>query len=216
MPNIILVEDHQIVRQGLKALLDAEDNFIVVGEASDGLQAITLVKAHQPDIVITDLNIPGLNGLDLVRAVKADFPHIKTIILSMHSSEEYVRPAFANGASAYILKDSCVNDLVYAIHQVMSGNRYLSPQLTERAINSYLQMGQESTPDLYESLSQREREVFQLSAEGLSYQEIAERLVISPRTAETHRGNAMRKLGLNTTADLIRYALRRGLISVDG
>jgi two-component system response regulator NreC len=215
MTRIVLVDDHQIVRQGLKALLEAAPDFTVVGEAADGLQAIELVKQTEPDVLVVDVNIPGLNGIDVVRAVKTDYPHMKVIVLSMHSSEDYVLPAFANGASGYVLKDSCVDDLVYAIRQAFTGNRYLSPQLAERAIESYLHMGNGASLDPYETLSQREREVLQLSAEGNNYGEIAERLVISPRTAETHRANAMRKLGLTTVADLVRYAIRRGLISVD-
>ena len=133
----------------------------------------------------------------------------------MHSSEDYVLPAFAHGASGYVLKDSCVDDLVHAIHQAFMGHRYLSPQLAERAIDTYLHTGRNPASDLYETLSQREREVLQLSAEGYSYGEIAERLVISPRTVETHRTNVMRKLGLTTVPDMVRYAIRRGLISVE-
>jgi DNA-binding NarL/FixJ family response regulator len=133
----------------------------------------------------------------------------------MHSSEDHVLPAFANGASGYVLKDSCVEDLVHAIHQSFLGHRYLSPQLAERAIDTYLHTGRNASSDLYETLSQREREVLQLSAEGYSYGEIAERLFISPRTVETHRNNVMRKLGLSTVSDLVRFAIKRGLISVD-
>lgn len=215
MKTIVLVDDHQIVRQGLRALLEGTSGFNVVGEAANGLDAVDMVRQLQPDALVIDMNLPGLNGLDVVRSVKADYPQMKAIILSMHSSEDYVIPAFANGASGYVLKDSCVEDLVYAIHQAFVGNRYLSPQLAERAIQSYLHIGTAATPDPYESLSQREREVLQLSAEGYNYAEIAERLVISPRTAETHRANAMRKLGLTTVADLVRYAIRKGLVSVD-
>lgn len=215
MTTIVLVDDHQIVRQGIRVLLEADPEFTVVGEAANGLHAIEVVKQHKPDVLVVDMNIPGLNGLDVVRCVKTEFPELKAIVLSMHSSEDYVLPAFANGASGYVLKDSCVEDLVYAIHRAIDGNRYLSPQLAERAIQSYLHVGQTASPDLYETLSQREREVFQLSAEGYNYAEIAERLVISPRTAETHRTNAMRKLGLATIPDLVRYAIRRGIVSVD-
>ena len=216
MTTIVLVDDHQIVRQGLKILLEAEADFTVVGEAADGLVGMDLVRKLNPDVLVVDLNIPGLNGIDVVRSVKTDYPDIKAIVLSMHSSEDYVLPAFAHGASGYVLKDSCVEDLVLAIRQAFAGNRYLSPQLAERAIDAYLHTGRNSSVDLYETLTQREREVLQLSAEGYSYGEIAERLIISPRTVETHRTNVMRKLGLTTLPDLVRYAIRRGLVSVDG
>jgi len=215
MTTILLVEDHQIVRQGLKMLLNAEAGFNVIGEAADGLQGMDMVRKLQPDVLVTDLSIPGLKGIDLVRNVKAEFPTIKTIVLSMHASEDYVLPAFAEGASGYVLKDSCADDLVHAIHQAFAGCRYLSPQLAERAIDAYLQAGHGPSNDLYETLSQREREVLQLSAEGHTYSEMAEVLFISPRTVETHRNNVMRKLGLTTVSDLVRYAIRRGLVSVD-
>jgi two-component system, NarL family, response regulator NreC len=216
MVSIVLVDDHQIVRQGLKVLLEAEPEFQVVGEASDGQQAVELVRQVLPDVLVVDLNLPSLNGIEVVQQVKAFHPTIRAIVLSMHSSEDYVLPAFASGASGYVLKDSAVEDLVYAIHQAFSGNRYLSPQLAEKAIDSYLHAGRNnSASDLFETLTQRERQVIQLSVEGLSYGEIASRLVISPRTAETHRNNAMRKLGISNTPELVRYAIKHGLISVD-
>ena len=215
MTTIVLVDDHQIVRQGLKALLVAEPDFEIVGEAADGLQALELVKKLQPDIIIVDLNIPGINGIEVVKGVSADCPATKAIVLSMHSSEDYVIPVFANGAAGYVLKDSCVEDLVQAIRHALKGSRYLSPQLAERAIDTYLAVGRNAPADPYESLTEREREVFKLSAEGYSYAQIAQRLVISPRTVETHRNNVMRKLALNSVPDLVRYAIRRGLTSVD-
>lgn len=215
MTTIVLVDDHQIVRQGLKVLLAAESDFEVLGEAADGLQAVDIVRQLQPDILIVDLNLPGLNGIDVVKSVNADCPDTKAIVLSMHSSEDYVLPAFASGASGYVLKDACLDDLVQAIRQALTGSRYLSPQLAKRAIDSYLHMGRNALADPFDSLTQREREVLTLSAEGYAYGEIAEQLVISPRTVETHRNNVMRKLGLNTVSDMVRYAIRRGLISVD-
>jgi two-component system, NarL family, response regulator NreC len=215
MITIVLVEDHHIVRQGLKMLLESEADFDVIGEASDGLKAVEITTQLQPNVLVIDVNLPSLNGVDVISNVKAKCPDIKAIILSMHASDDFVVSAFANGASGYVLKDSCAEDLVTAIQQVLEGNRYLSPELAERAIDIFLRRTEKSADDPFESLSQRERQVIQLSAEGYSYGEIANQLFISPRTAETHRTNAMRKLGLNNTADLVRYTIRRGLISVD-
>jgi|SRR5579859_1071450 len=214
MTTIVLVDDHRIVRQGLKLLLEADPTFRIVGEASDGLQAVTLVRQLQPDVLVVDINIPSLNGIDVIRCVKSECPDVKAIMLTMHSSEDYVFSAFANGASAFVLKDSCVDDLVNAIHQALDGNRYLSPQLADRALDNYLRTGRASASDPFETLTQRERQVVQLSAEGYTHAEIGDRLHISPRTAETHRANAMHKLGLLNATDLVRYAIRRGLVSV--
>jgi DNA-binding NarL/FixJ family response regulator len=213
--TIMLTDDHRIVRDGLKVLLNAEADFEVIGEAADGVSALELIEKLRPDILVIDLNLPGLTGLEVLEVTKVKYPQIKTIVLSMHSSEDYVRPAFANGASGYILKDACVDDLVYAIRQALAGSRYLSPQLAERAIDAYLHAGQSTADDQFNSLSQRERQVLQLAAEGFSYAEIGDQLMISPRTVETHRNNVMRKLGLNSVPDLVRYAIRRGLISMN-
>lgn len=215
MTTIVLVDDHQIVRQGLQALLALESGLDILGEAADGLEALDLVRQLHPDILITDLKLPELDGIEVVKRVSAEHPATKAIVLSMYSSEEYVLSAFASGASGYVLKNACVEDLMQAIRQVLKGSRYLSPQLAERAIDSYLHTGCKATTDPFDSLTQREREVLQLSAEGYSYAEIAERLIISRRTVETHRNNVMRKLGLNTVPDMVRCAIRHGLISVN-
>src|SRR5476651_496815 len=132
MTTIVLLEDHKIVRQGLKMLLNAEADFEVIGEAADGLEGMDMVRKLQPDVLVTDMSIPGLNGIEVVRTVKAEYPNIKTIVLSMHASEDFVLPAFAEGALGYVLKDSCADDLVNAIHQAFNGCRYLSPKLAER------------------------------------------------------------------------------------
>src|SRR5215813_1513870 len=159
MTSIVLVDDHKIVRQGLKALLAAEPDYEILGEAADGLQALDIVRQLRPDILIVDLNLPGLNGIDVVRTVNAEWPATRVIVLSMHSSEDYVLPVFASGASGYVLKDACVEDLVQAIRQALKGSRYLSPQLAERAIDTYLHVGRSAPVDDFDSLTQREREV---------------------------------------------------------
>lgn len=212
MIRIALAEDHHIVRQGLRMLFEAEPTFQLVGEASDGLEALKLVEAQSPDILVTDLMMPRLNGLEVARTVTSRHPKTRVIILSSHADEPYVMEALRVGATAYVLKDSTAEDLVKAVNEVMAGRRYLSPILAERAYTGYVQRPGESTLDVFETLTQRERMVLHLAAEGLSSTEIATRLFISPRTAETHRANLMRKLDLRSQTDLVRFAIRKGVI----
>ena len=213
--KIILADDHLIVRQGLHALLIAETDFDVIGEAGDGIQALDLVRKLNPDVVVLDLMMPGLNGLEVARQLGKQTPNTKIIILSMYDDEGFVLEALSNGVSAYVLKDAGSTDLIQAVREVQSGHRYLSPPLSDRAIDIYEQMTKANTMDKYEMLTNREREVFQLSAEGNTNSEIAARLGISVRTAETHRSRLMNKLDIHNQADLTRYALRRGIISME-
>jgi two-component system response regulator NreC len=216
MITIVLADDHPVVRQGLRALLTAEADWTVVGEAADGLEVIGLVDRVKPDVLIVDLMMPGLNGLEITRQVTQRAPHTNVVILSMHASEAYVLEALHNGASAYVLKGSSASDLVQAVREAVAGRRYLSPPLSEQAIEAYLQLKTEqAVSDPYDTLTTREREVLQLAAQGFHSTEIGERLSISPRTVENHRANLMRKLGLHTHTDLIRYALRRGIIPME-
>ncbi len=212
--TIVLADDHLIVRQGLHALLKAETDFDVIGEAGDGIQAMDLVRKLNPDVVVLDLMMPGLNGLEVARQLGKQTPNTKIIILSMYDDEGFVLEALSNGVSAYVLKDAGSTDLIQAVREVQSGHRYLSPPLSDRAIDIYEQMTKANTTDKYEMLTNREREVFQLSAEGHTNSEIATRLGISVRTAETHRSRLMNKLDIHNQADLTRYALRRGIISM--
>ena len=213
--TIVLADDHRVVRQGLQALLDAEKDLRVVGEAGDGLQAISSVETLQPDVLVLDLMMPGLNGLDVVRQLKKAAPHTQIVILSMYANEAYVLEALSNGASAYVLKDSSSADLVHAVREAAAGRRYLSPPLSDRAIEVYQEKARAATLDRYDTLTARERAVLHLAAEGHTSGEVAARLGISARTAETHRSNLMHKLDLHTQAELIRYALRRGIITME-
>ncbi len=215
MTTIVLAEDHRIVRQGLQALLEAEADFSLVGEAGDGLEAVRLTEQLQPDVVVLDLMMPGINGLEATRQIRNCCPKTHVVILSMHADESYVLEALRNGASGYVLKDSSADDLARAVREVVAGRRYLSAPLSERAIEVYIQEAQETPLDPYEKLTNREREVLHLVAAGHSSTEIAERLSISSRTVETHRANMMRKLNLNSQTDLIRYALKRGIIPME-
>ncbi len=213
--TIVLADDHHIVRQGLRALLEMEPGFQLIGEAGDGPRTIQLVKDLRPDILVLDLVMPGLNGLEVTRQVRQYSPQTRVVILSMHVNEAYVLEALRNGASGYVLKDNSADDLVRAIREVIQGHRYLSPPISTRTIEIYLQKAEDAPLDAYETLTNREREVLHLAAEGYTNNEIAARLCISPRTVETHRAHMMHKLNLRNQTDLIRYALRRGIIPLE-
>ncbi len=215
MPTIVLADDHHIVRQGLRALLESEPNFRLVGETGDGLAAVRMVEKLQPQVLITDVMMPGLNGLEVTRQVRKAAPQTRVIILSMHANDAYVVEALKNGAVGYVLKDSQAADLVQAVKEVAAGRRYLSPPLSEREIELYVKKVEHVPEDPYESLTNREREVLQMAAEGRTSAEIAERLFISPRTAEGHRANVLRKLVLQNHTDLVRFALKRGILPLD-
>jgi DNA-binding NarL/FixJ family response regulator len=211
MTTAIIADDHEIVRRGLRSILQSDGACQVVGEASDGLMATQLVEKHRPTILILDLNMPRLHGIEVLRQVRASSPNTKVIVLSMHNDEPYVIEALRAGAMAYILKGSESVEIARALTEVLAGRRFLSAPLSEWAINALLTKPDDDADPLH-SLTSRERMVVQLAAEGLSNAEIAERLFISPRTAETHRTNLLRKLGLHTQTDLVRFAIRKGLL----
>lgn len=213
--RVFLAEDHHIVRQGLRVLLETEPNLVVVGEAANGLEILPQLETLRPQIVILDLMLPGLSGLDVTRQIAQQYPDIRVVILSMHADLAYVHQALRNGARAYVLKDSTATDLIKAIHLVLVDQTYLSPPLSETALAGYQSRFVDGSFDLYETLTRREREVLYLAAEGYTSPEIAEQLRISPRTAETHRANLMRKLRLRGQSELIRYAVQRGILPLD-
>ena len=213
--TVLLADDHPIVRQGLRHLLEAEPDLKIIGEASDGLQAVQLTEKFKPNVLIVDIMMPDLNGLEVLRQVKDRSPATCSIVLSMQSADVYVVEALKAGALGYVLKETGPSELVNAVQQVIRGKRYLSPRLSERLIDVLLQTTEELTLDPYETLTNREREVLQMAAEGMTTSAIAKRLSISPRTAELHRGRMMDKLGLNNQTELIRYALKRGILPMD-
>jgi DNA-binding NarL/FixJ family response regulator len=213
--TIVLADDHHVMRQGLRMVLEAQEHFHVVAEAGNGLDAIALVERFKPCVLIVDVMMPGLNGLEVTRQVRQRASRTRVIVLSMYSNEAYVLEALRHGAAGYVLKEAQADELVHAVHEVAAGRRYLSPPLSERAIEAYLQKAQDTGLDPYETLTTREREVLQLAAEGRTNGDIAAALYISPRTVETHRANVMRKLGLQHQADMIRYALQRGLLPIE-
>ncbi len=210
--TLMLADDHQILRQGLKALLKTEPDFHLVAEASDGLEAVRLAERHHPQVLVLDLMMPGLNGLEATRQVLRRSPRTRVVILSMHSDEAYVVEALRAGASAYVLKESGAEELVRAIRAVAAGERYFSPPLSEHTLGAYVQKVESTPVDRYQTLTGREREVLQLTVEGHSSTEIARRLFISSRTVESHRANLMRKLAVRNQKELVRYAMQRGIL----
>jgi DNA-binding NarL/FixJ family response regulator len=211
MIKIILADDHNIVRKGLKALLSSEEDFEIIGEAKNGLEAVTLVEKLQPDILVLDLLMPGINGLEVARRLKKLKTKTSIVILSMHDNEAYVSEALRTGVDAYVLKESPPEELIYAIRKVIAGGCYLSPAISEQEVRRFTRNLNNPGGDPYNSLTSREKDVFQLTSQGLTGIEIASRLNISPRTVESHQANIMDKLNLHSQSQLIQYALQRGL-----
>jgi two-component system response regulator NreC len=212
--SVLLADDHQIVRQGLRALLELEWDMEVVGEVSDGLQVADKVKSLAPNVLVLDLMMPGLNGLEVTRQVHKRSPQVRIIVLSMHGDEGYVLEALRNGAVGYVLKDAGADHLVTAIRMTAKGAHYLSPSLTEWLPATLSQQTLHSAPDPYDTVTAREREVLQLSAEGHTNENIAQKLSISRRTAEVHRTHVLEKLRLHNQTGLVKYAIRKGLVSI--
>ena len=209
MPTrVVLAEDHRIVREGVRALLAAGDGVEVVAETGDGAEAVALVEAHRPDVLVVDLTLPGLDGLEVIRRARAASPETGVVVLSMDRHEAYVVQAVRAGATGYVQKDAGLGDLVTAIGAVAGGGRYFGAGVEDPGAPGE---GRAVT-DRYETLSPREREIVHLTAEGRTAPQIAGRLSISPRTVETHRGNGLAKLGLRSQAELIRYMIGRGLV----
>jgi len=213
--TIFLADDHTIVRQGLAKLLEAEPNLRVIGEAQDGREAVSKVQGLKPDIVIMDIAMPLLNGIEATRQIKKKFPQTKVIILSMHAHDRYISELIGMGASGYLLKDATGGEIVKAISAAMKGDVYLSPSISRRVIEDYLTLKKKSSrEDLYAKLSNREREVFQMVAEGRSTKEISDILCVSQSTVKTHRANIMEKLQIDNISRLIQFAIQLGIVDV--
>lgn len=210
--RVILADDHTLVRAGLRSLVEQMQDVDVVAEASNGREVLSLVPTHRPDIVLMDITMPGMNGLDAARHLKKDFPDVRIIILSMHASEEYVLQALRAGASGYLLKDSATLELALALQAVRRGETYLSPPISRQVVESYLQRVGEGGQPL-SLLTGRQREILQLIAEGSSTKDIARKLGLSVKTVETHRAQLMERLGIRDVAGLVRFAIRHGLVS---
>jgi DNA-binding NarL/FixJ family response regulator len=212
--RIVLADDHTVVRKGLRMLLESYPDFVVVADAADGRQAVALVEEHRPDVVVMDVAMPVLNGIEAARQISAKLPQVAIVFLSMHSDESYVLKALKAGARAYLLKDSAEYDLINAVKAVTEGKAFFSPAISKMLVEDYMrEMRVRGVDDSYELLTTREREILQLLAEGNSNKEVAAVLNLSLYTVETHRGNILQKLNLHSTAELILYAIRKGVIS---
>jgi DNA-binding NarL/FixJ family response regulator len=212
----LLVEDHTLVRSGVRALLDAAQDVDVVGEAADGREAVELCRTLKPDLVLMDVAMPGLNGIEAARQVLAGNAPPRIIMLSMHATRQYVYESLKAGVQGYVLKDAAFSELLIAIKTVMAGRTHLSPQLSDVVMQDYIRRAQGSDQaDELNKLSGREREILQLIAEGKSGAEIAKSLHISVRTVDTHRHNLMEKLQIHSIAGLTRFAIRTGLCSLN-
>ena len=213
LTRVVLADDHTLVRAGLRILLESLDGIEVLGEAGDGLTLLTLVERFEPDVVLMDIAMPGLNGLEATARVVQRWPHIRVLILSMYESEEYVNQALANGAAGYLLKDSAPAELHIAIQTILSGRLYLSPVVSQDMLGAYVGALRGDRPASV-PLSPRQREVLKLVAQGQSTKEIARLLDVSIKTVETHRSRLMRQLGIHDVTGLVRYAIRMGLVTM--
>jgi two-component system response regulator NreC len=212
--RILVAEDHSIVRDGLRMLLQSEPDFVVVAEAENGREAVALASETQPDLAILDISMPDLGGLEATRLIRSACPLTQVLILTMHESDEYFFRALEAGASGYVLKKAATQDLLEAARAVARGEAFLYPSVAKKLIGDYVRRAQSGGEEKgYAGLSDREREVLLLLAQGLSNREIAESLVITQSTLQTHRSHILEKLGLRTTADLIKYAVQHGLVS---
>lgn len=212
--RVLLADDHTIVRKGLRALLEGEAGIEVIGEAEDGREAVRMVQQLLPDVALMDLSMPGLSGLEATRQIKKRFPEVKVVVLTRYASEEYVFQILRAGASGYVVKKAAPTELVLAIQSAYRGDSFLSPAISRPVIEEYIRQAEAMEENSYDRLTNREREVLQLIAEGHSSREIAELLHITDRTVRTHRGHLMDKLDIHSTAELAQYAIRKGIVSL--
>jgi two-component system, NarL family, response regulator NreC len=213
--KVVIAEDHTILRAGLKALLMSNPNFEIIGEADNGRDAIRRAIELKPDLIIMDLSMPGMNGMDAVREIKDRMPEVKALVLTVHSEEEYVLASLKAGANGYVLKDATQNELLIAAERVLEGKTYLSPDITEKVVNSYLNTSSINHEPVtrWDTVTQRERQILKLIAEGHTNKSMADYLCISVKTVEKHRANLMKKLDLHNVSALTTYALEKGIIS---
>jgi len=212
--RILLSDDHNILRDGMRLLLERQPGFVVVGEASDGRETLDLVQSHTPDVVVMDIAMPNMNGIEATRRIVEKHPGTGVVILSMHHDESYVIRSLKAGARAYLLKDAMKAELISAIHAVAQGKSFFSPKISRILQEDYVQaLGRKGVDDSYELLTDREREILQLVAEGKTNKEIANTLNLSLYTVDTHRTHILQKLNLHSVPEVILYAVRKGIIS---
>ena len=212
--RVVIAEDHTIIREGLRSLLNQAKDFNIVGEAADGREALRYVEKLKPDLVLTDLSMPRMDGTDVIGAIKKQSPNTKVIALTIHRAEEYILATLRAGVDGYVLKEASYEELMMAIRSVLKGKHYLSPEISGKLIEGYLEGRKTYKLDsLWETLTKREREILKLIAEGFKSKEIADYLCISVHTVETHRSTLMKKLNLHNTAALVALAIEKGLVS---
>jgi len=208
----LIVDDHTIIRQGLRSLVESYPGYEIVGEASDGLEAISIIEELSPDLVLMDLSLPKTSGLEVISEIRARRTDLKIVVLTVHSAEEHVLAAFKAGANGYVLKYANIEELLLAMKSVMGGKYFISPMISGQVLEGYLEHSQKAKESsTWEALTTRERQILTLISEGHKNKEIAGYLYISPKTVETHRTNIMRKLDLHSASELTAYALKRGL-----
>lgn len=213
--RVVIAEDHKILREGLRALLSLQDELEVVGEAGDGREAVRVVDEHVPDLLLIDLSMPKLNGMEAIREIRSRHPQIKIIVLTVHKSDEYIVASLDAGADAYILKEDSQNELLLAIEYVMRGKIFLSPSISDKVVEAYLeQKKNKKVKSVIDVLTSREKEILKLIAEGFKNKDIADHLCISSKTVGKHRSNLMYKLNLRNTASLTAYAIEKRIISL--
>jgi DNA-binding NarL/FixJ family response regulator len=213
LTRVVLADDHSVVRQGLRAWLERSGHVQVVGEAADGREAVAVVEQLQPDVVIMDIAMPMLNGIDATAQITRRNPDTKVIILSMHTDESYILRALGAGAKGYLLKESTETDVLPAVQSVRDGKPYFTPSIARLLLEDYMRsLKQNNLQDSYDLLTEREREVLQLLAQGKSNKEVAQVLDLSPHTIDSHRTNMMQKLNLHNTAEIVLYVVRKGII----
>ncbi|GAB4546261.1 MAG: response regulator transcription factor [Anaerolineales bacterium] len=213
IPRVLLADDHAVLRAGLRLLLTSQNEFDVVGEASSGMETLSLAEQTQPDLILLDLNMPNLGGLDALPSLRKMVPSAQILILTMHDDPQYLRQALKHGASGYVLKKAADAELLSAMRTVLRGEVYVQPSMTRILLEDMLPASQSATEDLWGALSEREREVLKMVALGHTSAEIAEQLSLSAKTVETYRARGMEKLGLRTRAALVRFALQHGVVN---
>jgi DNA-binding NarL/FixJ family response regulator len=214
----MIVDDHPLFREGLKAIVSRDENFAVCAEAGTGQEGVALARTHKPDIVLVDISMPDKSGIQMIRELKDELPQTRFVIISMHSEADYIVEAFRAGATGYIIKESAAGQLLKGLNTVAGGNLFLDSALSQEVVFKLLQTKSDSGDDQddpYSTLTPREQEVMRMLAEGLTAKGVAEELFISPKTVENHRTNLMKKLGLKSSVELVRYAARLGLIDIE-
>jgi DNA-binding NarL/FixJ family response regulator len=213
--KIVLVDDHQMFRDGVKAVLSDEENIKLVGEVGNGHDLYELLKSENPDLIITDISMPDISGIEITKYISEKYPKIKTLVLSMHTNEEFITKALSAGANGYLPKDTSMNELLEAINTIYNGDNYFNKEISDTILKSIINKSKTGSTSKGESLTKREKEIVSLVVDGLTNKEIAEKLFISIRTVDSHKNNIMQKLKLKSSVELVKYAIKNNLAGID-